>query len=77
MSRNLTAVVQRLLQNTTNVKVLPQLMMPDVIYVSLNFDNPELKKLMPWTGLAVTRGLKRWPMSLGQCKTSGKHLTSR
>src|ERR1700740_2487341 len=50
MSTNLTAVLQEVLQNTTNLKVLKQLMTPDVTYVSLNFDNPELKKVMPWTG---------------------------
>jgi uncharacterized protein len=50
MSTNLTAVLQQLLQNTTNSKVLGQLMTPDATYVSLNFSNPELKKVMPWTG---------------------------
>src|SRR6266498_1309705 len=50
MSTNLTAVLQEILQNTTNLKVLQQLMTPDATYVSLNFDNPELKKIMPWTG---------------------------
>src|ERR1700756_5571263 len=50
MSTNLTAVLQEVLQNTTNLKVLRQLMTPDVTYISLNFDNPELKKVMPWTG---------------------------
>jgi ketosteroid isomerase-like protein len=50
MATNLTAVLQELLQNTTNLEVLKQLMTPDVTYVSLNFDNPELKKVMPWTG---------------------------
>jgi hypothetical protein len=50
MSTNLTAVLQEILQNTTNLKVLSQLMTPDATYVSLNFDNPELKKVMPWTG---------------------------
>jgi hypothetical protein len=50
MSTNLTAVLQELLQNTSNLKVLKQLMTPDATYVSLNFDNPELKKVMPWTG---------------------------
>jgi ketosteroid isomerase-like protein len=50
MPTNRTAVVQELLQNTTNLKVLQQLMTPDATYVSLNFDNPELKKIMPWTG---------------------------
>ena len=50
MSTNLTAVLQQLLQNTSNLKVLQQLMTPDAIYVSLNFDNPELKKIEPWAG---------------------------
>jgi ketosteroid isomerase-like protein len=50
MSTNRTAVVQELLHNTTNLKALQQLMTPDATYVSLNFDNPELKKIMPWTG---------------------------
>ena len=45
MSTNLTAVLQQLLQNTSNLKVLQQLMTPDATYVSLNFDNPELKKI--------------------------------
>ena len=50
MATSLTDRLQQVLQNTTNVQVLRQLMTPDVTYVSLNFDNPELKKVMPWTG---------------------------
>ena len=50
MSTNLTALLQELLQNTSNLKVLSHLMTPDATYVSLNFNNPELKKIMPWTG---------------------------
>lgn len=50
MSTNLATVLQELLQNTTNLKVLRELMTPDATYVSLNFDNPELKKVMPWAG---------------------------
>ena len=50
MATNLTLVLQQLLQNTTNIQVLRQLMTPDATYVSLNFDNPELKKVMPWAG---------------------------
>ena len=50
MSTNLSTVLQQLLQNTTNLEVLRQLMTPDATYVSLNFDNPELKKIMPWAG---------------------------
>jgi uncharacterized protein len=50
MSTNLTAVLQQLLRNTSNLRVLQQLMTPDATYVSLNFDNPELKKIEPWAG---------------------------
>ena len=50
MSTNLTAVVQQLLQNTTNLAVLKQFMTSDATYVSLTFDNPELKKIEPWAG---------------------------
>jgi DUF2934 family protein/SnoaL-like protein len=50
LSTNLTAVLQQLLQSTTNPKVLVQLMTPDALYVSLNFENSELKKIMPWAG---------------------------
>ena len=51
MSTNLIAVLQQLLQNTSNLKVLRERMTPNATYVSLNFDNPELKKVMPWTGI--------------------------
>ena len=50
MSTNLTAKLQEVLRNTTNLTALRQLMTSDVTYVSLSFDNPELKKIMPWTG---------------------------
>lgn len=50
VSTKLTAMLQKLLQNTTNLEVLRELMAPDVTYVSLNFDNPELKKIEPWAG---------------------------
>ena len=50
MSTNRTAVIQELLQNTSNLSVLRQLMTPDATYVSLNFDNPELKRIEPWAG---------------------------
>src|SRR4029077_15391221 len=50
MSTKLTAVLQQILQNTTNLGVLRQMTTPDVTYVSLNFDDPELKKIEPWAG---------------------------
>ena len=50
MPTNLTAVLQEVLQNTTNLTALKQLMTPDAAYLSLNFDNAEPKRVMPWTG---------------------------
>src|SRR5690606_40174620 len=48
-------VVMDFLSNTAPDKVeaaAARLVAPDAIYVSLNFDNPELKKIEPWTGTA-------------------------
>jgi len=47
------SVVMEFLANTAPDKVeaaAQRLAAPDATYVSLNFDNPELKKIMPWTG---------------------------
>jgi ketosteroid isomerase-like protein len=38
------------LQNLLDPDVVNRLVAPDATYVSLNFDNPELRKIMPWTG---------------------------
>ncbi|MCJ1416262.1 hypothetical protein MMC32_002597 [Xylographa parallela] len=43
-------VVEKLLANTTNEQVLKELVAPDATYVSLNYDNPNLKEIMPWCG---------------------------
>jgi ketosteroid isomerase-like protein len=32
-----------------------RLVAPDAVYISLNFDNPELKQIEPWTGTASGR----------------------
>lgn len=47
------SVVMEFLANTAPDKVeaaAKRLAAPDATYVSLNFDNPELRKIMPWTG---------------------------
>lgn len=47
------AVVIDFLSNTALDKVeaaAERLVAPDAVYVSLNFDNPELKRIEPWTG---------------------------
>lgn len=49
------AVVMDFLSNTAPDKVelaAQRLVAPDATYVSLNFDNPELKEIEPWTGTA-------------------------
>ena len=53
MSANLTALLGQLLQNATNPEAVKKFMTPDATYVSLNFDNPELKKILPWAGTHV------------------------
>jgi ketosteroid isomerase-like protein len=43
-------LVQTLLSNPTDIANVRSITTEDVTYVSLNFDNPELHKVMPWTG---------------------------
>jgi uncharacterized protein len=43
-------VVQTLLQSVRDPKVVRDLCAPDVTYVSLNYSNPDLHKIMPWCG---------------------------
>ncbi len=47
------AVVMEFLSNTASDEVeaaAERLVAPGATYVSLNFDNPELKRILPWTG---------------------------
>lgn len=53
------AVVMDFLANITPDKVEAaalRLVAPDAVYISLNFDNPELKKIEPWAGTAKGPG---------------------
>ncbi len=43
-------VLQAILADPTNPEVVRALVAPDATYVSLNHDNPELKRIMPWAG---------------------------
>ena len=43
-------LVQAFLSNPTNIEHVRGLTTEDVTYVSLNFDNPELRKVLPWAG---------------------------
>ncbi len=43
-------IVKAILDNPTDLASIKELVAPDATYVSLNYDNPELKRLMPWAG---------------------------
>jgi uncharacterized protein len=50
MPREPKEIVTTLLQGIRDSKVVKQLCAPDVTYVSLNYSNPDLHKIMPWCG---------------------------
>ncbi len=50
MTMSPTEVVRALLKDPTNPEVVHRLVAPDATYVSLNDDNPELQRVMPWAG---------------------------
>jgi uncharacterized protein len=43
-------IVHTLLRFVRDPKVVKELCAPDVTYVSLNYSNPDLHKIMPWCG---------------------------
>ena len=50
MAMAATEIVRTLLDDPTNPDVVHRLVAPGATYVSLNFDNPELQRIMPWAG---------------------------
>ena len=50
MLREPKAVVEELLQATTDPAKVAQLVAPDVVYVSLNYEHADLQRIMPWCG---------------------------
>src|SRR5271167_4268924 len=53
MTQSPTDVIADFLQNTAPNKVeaaARRLVAEDAAYISLNFENPELKRVLPWTG---------------------------
>jgi ketosteroid isomerase-like protein len=50
MTSSPTQLIQTLLANPVDLAVVKSVTTPDVIYVSLNENNPELKRYLPWTG---------------------------
>jgi ketosteroid isomerase-like protein len=63
MSADPIDVVNRWLQNLLDPAVVNSVVAPDATYVSLNTDDPELQKIMPWTG--TSRGPKAFLNNLG------------
>jgi ketosteroid isomerase-like protein len=67
MTTSPAQILQTLLANPLDLAKVKSLTTPDVTYVSLSEDNPELKRYMPWTGthkgpesiVAVFEGLGR------------------
>ena len=50
MPRSNVDIVKAILDNPTDLTSVRELVASDATYVSLNYNNPELKRLMPWTG---------------------------
>ena len=50
MPKTPVEVVLAILDDPTNLDAMRALVAPDATYVSLNDDNPDLKRLMPWAG---------------------------
>lgn len=50
MSMAPTEVISAILVNPKNLEHVRSLTSEDVTYVSLNYSNPDLKKIMPWCG---------------------------
>jgi uncharacterized protein len=50
MAHEPKAIVTKLLEGIRDPKIVKDLCAPDVTYVSLNYSNPDLHKIMPWCG---------------------------
>ena len=50
MTTSHAQLIQTLLANPSDLANVKNVTTPDVTYVSLNEDNPELKRYLPWTG---------------------------
>lgn len=61
------AVLQTILSNPTDLEFVRQYTTEDFTYVSLNYDNPELKQVLPWTGTTPgTEGLVQTFIDVGR-----------
>jgi hypothetical protein len=59
--RSPSEVLSEMLKNPTDIDHVRSLVTPDVTYVSLNYDNPDLKKIMPWAGTSRVHS-RRFPL---------------
>ena len=64
MTTSPAQVLQALLANPRDLTNVKSVTTPDVTYVSLSEDNPELKRYLPWTGTntgpeAIVRAFER------------------
>ena len=50
MTLNPTEVVAAILKNPTDIENVRSPVADNVTYVSLNYENPDLKRIMPWAG---------------------------
>jgi uncharacterized protein len=56
MSESSVDIVRRLLRDPTNPDVVYELVAEDSVYVSLNFEDDDLKRIMPWCGTGQGSG---------------------
>lgn len=67
------AVLQSILSNPTDLDFVKQFTTDDFTYVSLNYDHPELKQIMPWAGTNKgTKGLVQTFIDVGRYWTTDK-----
>jgi uncharacterized protein len=48
--RSPTEILSAILEKPTDISHISSLVTADVTYVSLNYSNPDLRKIMPWAG---------------------------
>ncbi|ANM13305.1 MULTISPECIES: nuclear transport factor 2 family protein [unclassified Rhizobium] len=64
-------VLQSILSNPTDLEFVKQFTTDDFIYVSLNYEHPELKRIMPWAGTNEgTEGLVQTFVDVGRYWTT-------
>ena len=56
MATDAVEVVKEVLASTTNLKAMAKVVTPNATYVSVAFDNPELRKVLPWVGTHSQEG---------------------